>query len=296
MVDLGTMGRIQIIILAHLLLASTCAAVEPTYVVPKTTLTLPFSSENGVPFEWWTEVGERCVDGFFVDDQDFIYLIGGSPTTLAKFSAAGKEVFRRSYANFRGAEIYVHGGKIYTLDISKNGKNTLYVLSAADGHIQDSTAMITTQALNSYCFVDEKLILQAFGSKVKNSDGPPLDYLVYDLHGEYLGPAMNPENLADSVRPVCDNCAGEPIYLGRYKGGYLFNDWDVDGDKYALFMTGNNGKPIARGEIPESFVGQQTYFGIGESWRLHGDMLSVIGRSDSLALITTFKVEDVLKR
>ncbi|MBN1568552.1 MAG: hypothetical protein JXA73_11955 [Acidobacteria bacterium] len=227
------------------------------------------------------------------DSMHNLYIIGGEPATLVKLTAQGKQLFRRKYSEFQAGQIYPSNGKVYAFD-NGDGNNNLYVLNAENGQIEKTFNKITENQINSYCFADGKLIVHAFGFGAKNEVGTKLRFSVFDLNGKFVGVAENPYNISAFNYP--EKYQKESmVYLGKYKAGYMFNYWDVDNGKYVLILVAGDGKMQASAEIQEDAFGKMLYGGIREFWSLHGNWITVLGKKDKQAIITTIKIDKHLK-
>lgn len=275
---------------------SACSAQKPIDVDIPYQIQLPFSVDSGVPFVYWDETRANVVGSLTTDSLHNLYIIGGLPATLVKLTPQGKQLFRRKCQELQMevGQIYPADGKIYVF-YSGLGENDLYVLNAENGQIEKTLGKITEDTINSHWFRDGKLILHAFGPRAKGDIGINLKPLVFDLNGKFVGPAENPYNITafDYTEESWKQLGG---YLGKYKGAYLFDDWDVDNKKYVLTLVGGDGKRQAWGEIPEDVFGGMLYGEVGEFWSLQGDWISVLGEQGDHAIITTIRIDEYLKQ
>jgi hypothetical protein len=271
-----------------------CSAEQPASKDSTNKILLPFSNEKGVPFLFAEDLGENVVGSFIVDSAQNMFVIGGEPATLVKYTQQGKELFRHKYTEFQARQIYSEGDKIYTFDSDK-GKNVLYTLNADNGQIEKKTEKLSENEVNSYCFADGKLILHVFGFGTKKDVGSKLCFSVFNLTGKYFGAAENPYNISSLNYPEKYQKASM-VYLGKYKEAYLFNYWDVDNNKYTLLLVASNGKVLTQGDIPQSTFGKMLYGGIGEFWSLHGELISVLGKNNKQAMITTVSIDNYLNK
>jgi hypothetical protein len=271
---------------------SACNAQKAANFEIPDKIQLPFSINNGVPFVYDNDIGENVVGSLTTDSEHNFYIIGGEPAMLVKLTAQGKLIFRRKYTDFQAGQIYPSDGKVHVFDNAK-GKNNLCILNAENGLVEKTFSGITENQVNSYCFADGKLILHAFGFGAKKEIGAKLRFSVFDLNGKFIGAAENPYNISAFNYP--EKYQKESmVYLGKYKGAYLFNYWDADNGKFVLLLVAGDGKIQASSELQQDFFGKMLYGGIREFWTLHGDWLSVLGKQDKQAIITTIRVDKYL--
>jgi hypothetical protein len=252
---------------------------------------LSFSNENGVPYTFSKEIGQQVVGGFTEDSLHNIFIVGGEPTIIAKFNQQGKGLFRRQYSEFGVGQLYIDNGKVFIFNSSRD-KNALFILNSNNGNIEKTIEKLTENQVNSYCFADGRLILHIFEFGSKRNVDSKLRFLVFDLLGKFIGASENPYNIVSFHFPK--QYEQEAInYLGRYKEAYLFQY--CDDEKYTLLLISNDGKVLNQGSIPIGTFGKELYGGIREFWSLHGELISVLGKQDDRAVITTIRVDNILR-
>jgi len=121
-----------LIFLLSMVLPGYSAEQKMTNTLEK--IVLPFSNEKGVPYLDSSEIDGKIVGCLTNDSDNNIFIMGGDPAILVKYSPEGKEIFRRKYSEFQAGYVYAENLKLYIFD-GDNGKNMLYILDAETGKI-----------------------------------------------------------------------------------------------------------------------------------------------------------------
>lgn len=252
---------------------------------------VPFSNSDGVPFYLNDVAGEIEIANICVDGSMCIYIAGGEPSTIVKYTVSGKLVFRKVYPSLEINRMHYHKGNIYVFD-SKKQNNTLYVIDSYTGQIKASFPRITDCRVNSCRFNNDNLILHVFDTTKQFDLSNELINFSYSLEGKFLGIIANAYGLVSFPAAVRDSVKSA-IYLGTYKDYLVFNVWNADSLKSFLIIVDSLDRVRWSNAIPDSMFGQMLLGGIGEHWYLNNGYITVIGRKKMMARLTTFKFTDL---
>lgn len=105
-------------------------------------VTIPFDLDTGVPHDYDPRLYGYIIRGFEVDVNGRFYFMGGvDPTVIACFEEE-KEVWRKSYDQFRPAHIHSYRDTLFFFDKWPD-RNTIFWLDQKDGIILKTFKSIT---------------------------------------------------------------------------------------------------------------------------------------------------------
>jgi len=245
---------------------------------------IPLNNLTGIPYT--NQQGEIFIQGFEIDNAGSYLFLNGSAslTSLVKFNAT-KNVYRKTYKDDLGSQLFIYGSKIHIFNYLSNDLSVL----DANGNILSKYNHITSDKINSYRFLDSNLIIDV--NKPKSFD---LDYKLYNLKGQKIKNINNIYNLPPKVYRN-DQAVTGVIYLGKWDNKYLF--WYIDDkrlDFERFWITNDNG------DVLKTKYFQSKQFGngfeeVGEFKKLRNGTIYILGYNGKDGIITELSPAEMFK-
>ena len=252
-------------------------------------IVVPLSNLTGVPY--YKGKLDFHVSGFDIDNKGGLYFLAGANTTLVKFSAEGKEVYRKTFTAFQPNPMTIRQDKLYIFD-NNYSKNSLFILNTEDGSIVKTVSKVIDNVVNSFWYSDSFLVFEVFNAEKNITMKTQLGFVLSGLDGKLKGETDTRYALPDSIYPRAYE--NETVwYLGKWKDQFLFQVYDFDNRQFKFWLADLEGHVSRKNEISETFFGKRFSESPQEHWKLRNGLLYVLTRKEDKAVITKIGIEEL---
>lgn len=261
--------------------------------------TIPISKgSNGIPI--YMEEDTYYLEGFEVDLNGDYYFMTGTPENaiLVKFNSKN-ELFRKQYKEFHPSRIHITNDSIILFDYYFE-RNNLFILNKENGEIKYHRNNILTNRVNSFAYLDDRIILEIFNDQPVIDINTELGYIEMNFSGNIIGSSDHEYGLLGGMSnmpfKINNPELNIPWSLGIWKDCLLFFYIDFVTFDYVFVLYNPNLQSTYSYTLSENFFDKQFYDPWHELLKLRNGIIYAVGHRNNNIIISKLKMDEMFPK